>query len=1831
MKKVYHYLSHFIRQPRYFTALLLILALPASSFAQQGQLVVTDKSQKDFLSAYKLVMSSSDRDYRGTSTKMDTVLFPKYGECSIYWITAGADKGSFVVPDSVPSYITTKPYAAYNWQASDHRSIQIKKSPKKIAVFRSKLEADGHSISWEAQYFMNLFETFLYGDMVYFVNEDDLTKAPLSDTTALLIIPALNVHSRGDGHYIDSIFEVAPAVKSRITSFLAKGGTVYTEGNAAYFMQKAGIAIDVNFTDKVNSFENNIALKPSSSTNPIAFAQTVVDNKLYCSTVPKVNAGTADIIASVLSDNRPAIFALSGNDAKGGRIICNLGIPTVGGITEVEGGSRQLQWTLNTIFYAFSQNIDITRNVVNTLPPDVTGGPNMVSYDRIDTFEVHVTLRNLSANPVNSIVLKENLRNYFSFVAKISGGGSASAANGVVTFSGLSVAPHSEVSLVYTVSTPDPTDTIHSKVDSFIDYETLMAASLNTTTYSDGEGNHFFTKTHDYADIMFSARIFGDADVNWKNFLGLEYQPFKVYLIMENKERTATDTTTKYTQYIPKDVPFYWSDPKKDIPILKTPGGKFVDVLRGSNDAAHPEYDMDGDGKPDVWLDTASIFPKGYVLKDTSVYWLNPWTKKYENINHDSIIAQDTNGDGIVDIEAPGDKMRVWKVTWNIGKVNGYDYFDPYCSYELWIDPPDLVKMAAGVGHVKGTMTGPFPGMFFPYTKNIADANINDKSWTYWMEWDSAKKTSVDKQFIWQKNNNYSGYTFIDTAATHYKLNPGWGDSCIGIVPQPHEEFLAVVSLGGEEIDMYHPTPQQSLYSNIDYKTIFGEKRKTPIRTTYTYYAPLPNPLQFEYLGSTFAATDLTDKPIATLPAKGKAKLQYDLDASTEYSYYWIRNAGHHVQYNDPSLAMDGDASLGDGVFGYMIYEIPKGMGGYSITLPKKPDGTYDTDAIVSVDGKPFQKWLDNKNTGDAIEIWEDPFRYQIYVPQLLIPPALCDKNGDGVDDWRDDTGDRFQSGTGYLHDPFMKNDGQWQFGADGMQGSDAFDDLGKTHFTFHALYEGQGKEGPVDISKGGTLVVEEIFGGSPWVIFSHALTAYAQGVDYKITSEANPTSVKYGTDTVFIKHTIEDVNEPHLFDEKFDPYHVSYGYKESAITSLAGGKDPCSLLDSALSTSTLIDPKVDHHAKVTLIPAAGAVTPANPDLAGYPKDVSGTFLEVKVEVMNGTDDNWLNTTVTPVLSGLGNTKAVLTYVAYPRPLVPAHEEGGVITPGDQPGTFTTGWRFNQPEGEVLVKMGNTLNLMQPTRRGYFIFLFSIDESLKKGIYDIGFTLSGKRKHYTGTDNGDVNFAVPSVKFSIVEKTAGNKVKEYQKVKIDNAILTNLTVTGSEHFQGLSQVKWSDHDVNFSDFKTMTGTLSSTLSDSNRIEIIDLSKVKRLPNADTSKLYLLEKVAVNSYRAGEFIDLTTGEGLSYTHQPEGSMTIPGNKIVVSPYGPRILIAQKLYSINGIKVENGFDFKSLPPDKDVYIVTQLNVLNAGTDVSINTVVSLHPGPFYTVLTDSLKGGVTYENGLIRADVGLMAPGDTKTAFVFYKLNGTVTSKEDLETVIRLSDIAYKGPLNADFKYTDPSKVLCSLYDLQLESLVVKKNMDNSYHIKAVAVNRGLPANDVMFRIYPVINGNLSELSIGQQKIAFFGTGEEVTMELDYTPHNNDKVEAFAKIDDEDYVSEVLEQNNSIIKDIALSIDELKANMNFRTYPNPFTDQVHFEYTLQSDEAMVSLNIYTPSGKEVVRFINCPTQKDKHTIEWIPANLTPGNYIYKLTVKDKAGNISEIPGLLVKTDR
>ncbi|MBE0642979.1 MAG: hypothetical protein IH600_02770 [Bacteroidetes bacterium] len=1857
---------------RMLFAVLLVLAVSPCVHGQ-GVLIPTSEEQTDFLRTYKFVLSQASSDYRFTNATMDTTLFPRWGEFSVYWATSGPNRGSFVFPDKLPSSYSSlagTQYESYDWRAANHAAISFKAYAKTIAIFKSDIRTNGSSASWEAVYFRNLIDSYILGNISYYIGEREIDSIGLIWTTQLLVVPAFAAKGTDAKFYVDSIFTASPRLKNNLLAFLSRGGTIYTEGNAVYLIEKLGLlpeqSVDYSRAMLPDS-TNSILLEMTDSEHPVAFTVDAAGTRVYAASIPQVTCGNAEVIARMEGTGIPVIFTLQGTQANNGRVICNTALPTVGGTNATQPGettheSRQLQWTVNAMISAFATNIDVTRSVDNEIPASLSAGRNAASYDRCDTLEIRVRVRNLSDAAISGITVTEGIRDFFGFVDVRTPDVAWEFKKPNLTLSGISIPPHGEKIIVYRIATPDPEDVIHERVNNYISWANYIYASYCTTSYTDELGFASYRKYRNYVDMLFSARIVADADLNWKNFLGLYYQPFKVFMMMENKERTAA-MGAEYVQYIPKDVPFYWTDKSIDIPILKTPGGKYVDVLRGSSDENNPEFDMDSDGHPDVWLDTASISPKNYRIEETEVYWLNPWEhlrtgdkRYYEDIDHDGLRAEDVDGDGIVDIEEPGDKIRVWKVTWDVGKMAGYQFFDPYCYYEIWVDPPDLVPMSAGVASAYGRLDYDVDGEFYPYSPNVHAPNIADTSWMHWMERDDKGKV-IWKQLIWQKINNYEGFTFIDTAKVGYALKAT--DRCAGTVPQPHREFIAVLSLGGEEIDMQNPTPAKSEYSNINYTTIFGEKRNTPIRTTYTYYAPLPNPLQFEYVTNNFTITDPSGaRVLQHLPAYGKANLTFDIDASTEYTYYWIRNAGHDVDFEDPSLAQEGVEELGDGVFGYMIYDIPKGMGGYKITLPKKSDGTYDINKIVQVDGKAYHSWLANPNTGDSIRILEDPFVYHVFIPQLLIPPALDDDNYDGVDDWIDDRGDRFQSSTGYLHDGFMIGNGEaypndppepfkddiygwvtsgWYAGADGAYGDDFFETLGKTHFTIKAEFEGSGREGSVDISKGGWLVVEEIFGGSPWVLFSHALSAYAEGVNYQLTSTANPTMARYGVDTVFVKHVIEDKGEPHSFDINFDPFTVSYGYGETTITTSAGGKDPCGLIEPSPNLSTIIDPARDRR-ELTLIPDADV---SNPDLAEYPKTVEGNFLQVRIEVSNGSDENWINTRITPhIPAASGATHAVMSYVSYPRPLVPASVDpatGAVIRGGDDPRAFRTGWRFNQPEGEVLVKMGNELNLLQPSRRAYFVFLFEIDPSLSNGIYDIDFTIDGEMRHYDGTVVKSVAYDVPSCAFSIAPRDARGNVVDYQKLVIGQGSLENIRTTASiPEFRGLGNVRWSAKDVNGIDFDTLSATLPAAYSPATGVETIDLSRFSPFPTKDRTKLYVLEQGEVSSGMSVDALTITTGQSLQYSYDPIGTDVLSSKGLAITTVGPKLVLDRKIVEINGCPYDDKC-VTEFPPGEEKEMLLLFSLSNQGTSIAENVVLSVRSGALFEPVKDALPSSCCIASGGIEATCSSLIPGETRQVLVRYRATGDACAPMyDSTSLVRGMTAVYSGSYAlsgnvAKDVFTIPDERVLDLpaYDFHSERLVCSKpdavpGENVSLYVKIA--NGPVAVKDVAIGFYAVIN-NADTLLLATQVLPQAGAYTASVVNAEVTvPDSAICIEFLARIDNDAQYGEFCEFNN--VQSLKLPLRGLDWILDVGNFPNPMRDETVITYVLPRDVKELTLTLYGLDGQEVGRIERPSTDIGRHAIVWRGTQLAAGTYIYTFRGTDDRGETKLHSGRMVK---
>lgn len=1943
--------------------LLALVCMTASTLSKaQVSEIPTDRTQSDIFGAYKFVLSRSAACYRENGEHMDKQLFPSYSEYSIFW---DLENGNFIFPeDSLPpaySNVVRTKQNSYT-VSTPHLALHYRNHKDNIVIFSSKTRIGGQSITWEESLFTNVMNGYLLGDNMYQLKNEDELAAGISATTKLLVIPSMSKSSGDDTYFANELASKYPELAESLEKFVKRGGTIYAEGTGGYLLQALGLFSNGTFDYVGGADVDGYVSVVANDNHFLSHVVSATSDSLYAVRFPRVDAAKVSPVVAT-HGGLPVVFEKTLGH---GKIVVNTGLPMMGGQLAskesnpaLKANIRQWQWLMAMIAYANSTPVDVSRTVRNDIAVGVTAPDNAIPYDVVDTFNVSVRVRNLSGS-AQTINVKETVAKYFSVVQ---GGDFAWDGTGKVLTKNITLAPYEVKDLGYKLTTPKPESEVHEKMGEEVGSDNLVSVSNSFVTWDDMPEYAMIERYRARAYIMFGADLYCDVDMNYKNPGGPYYQSFKVFMNVENKGRTSA-TDVVYTHYIPIDVPMYVSEAGNiNIPILKSAGGKYIDILRGwagLDDKNIPAdslqwCDMDCDGEPDAWIDMSSIYPTPTTWKDTLIYWKTPWEHFrgepwvhnsnvnlyreihpdsvywYEDINHNGHYTCYKEGRGWYGVKNgievsdpdPGDLIRSRKVVWNYGEIPGLQTYEPLWSYEIWFDVPNLPEMAAGVSKAYGKLGKSFSTEeYFPYhgkgddIKDIAQIRAEcpkcDSLWQNWMYKDASGKP-VWKNFLNVQRFEYLGYKWVDT--THvldtaiYSGTKKPFEELLGLSPVPRDEMNIVGALGGEEIDMEKFKPIRREYSRVDYKTIFNEEKVEPTRTPYTFYVPLPNPMQFEYLSNSYKITDpVTGSPLKYLPRKGKVNITYDLAAATEYSYYWIRHVGtavgtdmragtnkhvHKIKYTpnentwkyDYSKYIDGIDSIGDGVIGYLVYEIPKGMGGYKMTLPTKADGSYDISKIVQVktpraldkssapnqeDGKrrfkqmmesmEYQPWEPihhNENTSDSIKIFDDGLKYSIWIPQLLIPASLSDKNNDGIDDWIDDEGDRFfhANNHSYIEDAVPQGRGydvEWQncpghddgnmgyslqgwcHGSDGEWGSDEFQELGKTYFRINAIYEGKGKEGPVSISRGGTLVCEEIFGGSPWVVYSHTMAGWAEGVELEMNSKVVPNVVRFGEDTAVVVHTITDTDEPHQFNDIFDPYHVTMCSDIATVTTYVGGKDPCSLIFPAHAVNTSSNIDVKRNMSAVLMP--DAVDNEELEALGYPKNVSGALIQIKVEYTNISSYNWDSVKIKTILPPeLKNTQIVMEYMAYPRPLVP----------DDNIGQFTSGFRFNEPENEVLGRMGNMLNSIQPPRRAYYLVLLKMDPNVEKGVYRIAFEVEGKIKSYAKEFKGNLSFDIPDAMISVINRDKDNGITGFNKVVLGTAELSTLTVKNEKAAQFFGDAKYSEKSVTPADFDKISDVLSvqryedeSVINIGNRV----------FPTLDVEAVTIMEKVQTISVDGGAASEaLTKKQILNFVTNEGISDVVTSDALKVRAEGPKIVLSQQILSLNGEAFTSGDTLQGVfsVNEEDSLSILLLEVMaeNKGAFSRGARVVLQNENSNFTPFMDSLGTckQCSMINGNIHLNFGSMVPGDVKKAQIYYLINTEASMQGGVNPLAKTMKSAEEDKENAfnvvsrnhvsfndtekEYSYTLNTPLIAKYHDISVTDVIClsdKIERGKSFMVQANIQNVGLPVDDVMFGLYLVAN-RYDESSMVQDTILIsnpqrisLDNGEQYLMtfsavieDSSIVPVGNEVVELLVKADVENTYGELRKNNNMLAKSQSFGEHEYKEAV--VVYPVPAVDFVNFFYVQNRTAGVKSmkLTVMDASGKKIYE----KTVEGGRLLRWdVRSDVTQGVYFYKIEV-------------------
>ena len=393
---------------------------------------------------------------------------------------------------------------------------------------------------------------------------------------------------------------------------------------------------------------------------------------------------------------------------------------------------------------------------------------------------------------------------------------------------------------------------------------------------------------------------------------------------------------------------------------------------------------------------------------------------------------------------------------------------------------------------------------------------------------------------------------------------------------------------------------------------------------------------------------------------------------------------------------------------------------------------------------------------------------------------------------------------------------------------------------------------------------------------------------------------------------------------------------------------------------------------------------------------------------------------------------------------------------------------------------------------------------------------------------------------------------------------------------------------------------------------------------DTSQLVILQEGIVDCYNTtAEILRLTNGQTLNYANA-RGDQQLISQRLLVRPVGPRIKIKNSVYSINGVPVTDTILYEA---DEDLYVETLLTATNTGSDISSQTRVSIFPGDFYEVLTDSLSPNCSFSNGLLSTDFGDIIPGEMKEQILPFVLRpDDLPEGIDIRTLIEQSEIDYEGTLvNVIFNFTDTNKVMLDLYDFEATSISFNDLGNGQVQVNATAGNRGIKAKTVWFRIYPIIGGGTYEFPIAEIRVENFDPQQSLDLSGIYTlPVTGKSVEFIAIVDDgHDYV-EITEQNNSIKTSyVATSaVDPETRDKYLSIYPMPFADAVNFEYFLDNEYRNLVLKIFDLNGRLRVELNSLPPGKGLNSVQWRCTDLPGGNYVYKLTGTDSSGTETQI---------
>ncbi len=573
--------------------------------------------------------------------------------------------------------------------------------PRKVALFYGTARDEyDQLVVWEEGDFEQLFRVYLWcespprpgGDgggegCPYF---DTLTETQIATDLSdydVLILPTIRI-----GYADEVVTALGTNGLNGIRDFVAGGGFLYAQSNAAYIAEQAGLLptgtvdLETRVTDTDNKGQLNV-LQPD---HPLAFSW--LSNETYVLNEPLITATAGlSVVATFADTSQPGSVAIGVATPGDGRVVFFNGHPS----DDIDYHPQ----VLDALLWAMGERASIHGTLCQQYS-DAVGCARLPAYEPGVPIAVTTTFKNYWDGPLTGVVVTETLHSGFT----------TTLASIVPTPAAFTTNPDGTTTIVFTLAGALPGDTrftyvAYTSAPSGTAGSALVSTAVAdyvdpfwpTEVHPDGLPRHIVRNSLRVNSLM-AARLVGDRDIELDGLYPLPAAGyyFDIALTLENKEETGADQVV-ITDVVALLSPIVDVDDQRLVPqvISDTWGISDIDPLSESLFAMNEVFFYDT--PVPVYPLPAHIDGVSTSAITTGVFYtLTAWESGpqlvYTYTGNFTTTPGLTNSVAIpptytnyITVTAEGDiLLPALRMVWNFGALPGYDYQEPAVRYGLF-------------------------------------------------------------------------------------------------------------------------------------------------------------------------------------------------------------------------------------------------------------------------------------------------------------------------------------------------------------------------------------------------------------------------------------------------------------------------------------------------------------------------------------------------------------------------------------------------------------------------------------------------------------------------------------------------------------------------------------------------------------------------------------------------------------------------------------------------------------------------------------------------------------------------------------------------------------------------------------------------------------------------------------------------------------------------------------------------------------------------------------------------------------------------------------------